>query len=813
MKIFKMKTTIGLGLAMAFGAAQAAGPLYLWEGGEELRPYIWDTSGDAIPVWTDGGDAFTWLDEEETEVFISIDRANEITQFAFDEWNNVTTSTFNAQIAGTIESQTGISDVDDTNSDQIYGAENGYGFWIVYDTDGAILESTFGVPRSAVLGIAFPEWADEETGEIIEATALMNGWNVYASDTDGNNVAGVFTHEFGHAINMSHSQTNGQLAYLNYPWSPTYPGVPGCEAYPFFNDVEDIETMFPLIDHGGPAGQAQSTVNTPDDIAAISNLYPTPGYSSSTGSISGVLTLKDGVTDYSGINIIARNVNDLYGDAVSAITGDRTQGLLGPDGRYTINNLTPGEEYVVYIERIAAGGYPTSPTNLISVAEYWNAAESNDPVLDNACDATPITAVAGETASADIVFNGYLKGIQYTPIVSAFLVDMSKNGKKSGGQIQNTAFVWDTVKGFTVLPETIKPNNGQMTRNGQKMMVQHDFSGNGIMQAAIFDFKGGKKGNLISLGDFNGDTCGGDSSIGVSSSYGWGIDDFGNTAVGSAYIDTDGDGSCQSSFKGEVLPFIWDAKKGMRQLPVEGAPNLNSWVRAQAISGNGEVVLGNNGGSSLVAWVNGGELINLYDMYNGYDAYAMSFDGTRVAISTHEGSVLLWNAVDQSVPTQDIGGLAWCVDMDYIQFGTNYCDLLPHEVVQDILGPIAVLPFDMNDDGSVIVGRAGNFFQGFLGAIWVEDLGWMNLSDFFYKQGVAEAFDLPMDNPYSISGSGSRMVGGLAGAAFSWYVEMEQVYVCQEGVSTQTGFPNGLREAIAEGAEFGRCEFIDQGSF
>ena len=178
MKIFKMKTTLGLGLAMAFGAAQAAGPLYLWEGGEELRPYIWDTSGDAIPVWTDGGDAFTWLDEEETEVFISIDRANEITQFAFDEWNNVTTSTFNAQIAGTIESQTGISDVDDTNSDQIYGAENGYGFWIVYDTDGAILESTFGVPRSAVLGIAFPEWADEETGEIIEATAFMNGWNV-----------------------------------------------------------------------------------------------------------------------------------------------------------------------------------------------------------------------------------------------------------------------------------------------------------------------------------------------------------------------------------------------------------------------------------------------------------------------------------------------------------------------------------------------------------------------------------------------------------------------------------------------------------
>ena len=165
--------------------------------------------------------------------------------------------------------------------------------------------------------------------------------------------------------------------------------------------------------------------------------------------------------------------------------------------------------------------------------------------------------------------------------------------------------------------------------------------------------------------------------------------------------------------------------------------------------------------------------------------------------------------MDPSAPVEDIGGLAWCVDLNFVQFGTNYCDLLPHEQVQEILGPIPVLPFDMNDDGSVIIGRAGSFFQGFVGGIWIEDLGWMNLRDFFYKQGVAEAFDFPMDNPGSISGSGAEMVGGLAGSTFSWYVEMQQVYVCQDGVSVQTGFPGGLRDAVAAGAEFGRCEFID----
>ena len=112
-----------------------------------------------------------------------------------------------------------------------------------------------------------------------------------------------------------------------------------------------------------------------------------------------------------------------------------------------------------------------------------------------------------------------------------------------------------------------------------------------------------------------------------------------------------------------LIAFIWDAKFGMRMLPMDGAPAPYTWLRAQAISGNG----------------------------------------------------------------------------------------------QDLLGPIAILPFDMNDDGTVIIGRAGSFFDGFLGAMWIEDLGWLNLRDFFYKQGVTEAFNFPMNNPGSISGSGREM--------------------------------------------------------
>ena len=70
----------------------------------------------------------------------------------------------------------------------------------------------------------------DENGRITEATALLNGWAVGADDPTGARVAGVFTHEFGHAINLSHSQVNGPLVYSSYPFDGyrRYPGVPGC---------------------------------------------------------------------------------------------------------------------------------------------------------------------------------------------------------------------------------------------------------------------------------------------------------------------------------------------------------------------------------------------------------------------------------------------------------------------------------------------------------------------------------------------------------------------------------------------------------
>jgi hypothetical protein len=805
------------GLSLASFAARGAGPLFLTETDPPV-PYTWDMSLGQVPVWTDGGGAFTYEFDGVTP-FITIERANEITAFAFQQWTDVPTATFAAGIAGTIEGETGIPDVTAVDVGQFYEVENGRGVWVLYDTDGAILEEYFGISKYAVLGIAFPEWADEN-GHITEATALMNGFLVSADDVNGDNTAGVFTHEFGHAINLSHAQVNGPMVYSSYQGAERYPGVPGCvapvHAWNHWDadgvnraDPAVLETMYPFIDTFGAVGQEQSTINHPDDLAAISNLYPAAGYPSSRGSITGVLRLKDGVTEYSGVNVVARNVSDRLGDAVSGMTGDQTQGQLGPDGRFTIHNLTPGADYELYIEEIFAGGYPTTPQMLASQPEYWDAAESRNPATDRPCNTTPIRAEAGVTKTADILFNGFSSGVQFMPIVGAYLTDLSKNGAKSAGIYENIAFLWDRKTGIEVLPSELVANNSSMSRYGEWITVQYDPDRDGISQAALRK----ADGSIRILGDLNGDTCGGSSQWGASSSYGWAVDDLGRTAVGTAYLDTDGNGYCEGgSSPGEVVPFVWRAGKGFKALDISNLPTDLPWVRAHAVSGNGEVILGTANFQNTYAWVNDGPAIDLTRRYGAQNAYAASADGHRVALSLIDKvtyfskGVGLW---DHAGGLTRIGAPSWCKHIPYVGFEGDLCaTMTPQEIIAQYGRPPVEI-FDMSDDGSILIGRSGSFFTGFTGVLWIEDIGWMTFDQFFSKQGVVEAANTPFSNPISISGTGRYVSGGMAGVAFSWIVDMRRVFVCENGQSVSTDFPLGLRMKMSEGAEFGRCPFVD----
>ena len=114
-----------------------------------------------------------------------------------------------------------------------------------------------------------------------------------------------------------------------------------------------------------------------DDMAALSSIYPAASYAATTGTLKGRIVAKDGTSQLTGINVIARRVdqgNPL--DAMSRISGDLTQGCQGPDGSFTMTGLVPGASYVVYIDELGLGAFSTPKALLLGPEEYWNSGES-----------------------------------------------------------------------------------------------------------------------------------------------------------------------------------------------------------------------------------------------------------------------------------------------------------------------------------------------------------------------------------------------------------------------------------------------------
>lgn len=847
-------------LSVVLTSANAAGPLLLTDHPKNPQPQRWDTS-KPIQVYTDIG-PLTY--KNDGSVFLNNAQADKITAFAVSQWSNVATSTWKATTDPkkfkkfSQVPSIGVDVQDGETAMKVYGQYNEGGMYVIYDQQGLVIEEVFGAPRDQVLGIAFAEIAEDRDGDgypetIVKATAVMNGYVVVHEaldpeqpwmpppDIDGKRIAGVFTHEFGHAINMSHSQVNGHMAYFSdLDFYPLHPGVPGCvkplASWNFYDpnaskiDPKYIETMFPFINpdtvnaQGKNPGLEMSTVDRPDDIAAISDLYPTAAYSKTRGSIAGTLYLKDGRTPYGGINIIARNVNDPLGDAISAQSGDKTQGKIGPDGRFRINNLKPGAKYKLYTEEIVAGGYPTEPTALVSEAEYWNTNEQSIAANDLACTASAITAEAGVTKTANFYFNGYKDGVQYTPVTYGYLGSLSKDGERAAGTIDNTPFVWDSRKGIEWSPEGVLGVNASITRDGRKMIVQADLNKNVIgyyddgtpvttNSAAIWDTRTGR---LTDLGNLNGDTCGGGSQIGYSASYGWALDATGKTAVGTAYLDKNGDGFCEGGWSGdtyvggEIVPFIWTEKGGIKPLSMAGIDTANEpWHRAHAVSGNGRVVLGNSNFMKAYAWIDQGKPIDLYQVAGAIDAYAMTPDASRVALQTEKDGLVFWDATKGTGKNAFTKTklLKWCEDFPLLGLDVS-CETDGAAYIQENFGPVPITSSDISDDGKVLIAQAGVWFSGIHGMLWIEDIGWIKLSDFFRTQGVAEAYRYGMDGTASINGKGNEMVGGIPGVPMTWYVDMKKAFVCKHGNSTEVSFPAEFVDEVKHGARMGRCEHL-----
>ncbi len=386
-----MKRLLSLAMLLTFvvtTSSFAAGPLLIFDPATQT-PYAWP---GPVSIYTDLDATFS------TTGPVTNAEADARMADAAAEWSGVATSSFSAAVAGDFGT-VGLPEINGGNFGSVIGVFNGGGYHVIYDSDGAITAALAG---PGVLGFSTPEFA---TGVAIdESYMVLNGTTVDPGDAGGFDWQGVFTHEMGHGINLAHTQTNGNILFFGDDLGPVgcalpYGGAPG---------IPDIETMYPFIDPsvGTGSGVVQGTVDLIDDMSSLSDIYPAPGYPASHGEISGVIYLSDGVTEITGINVVARNVADPFGDCASHVSGDFTQGGLGPDGRYHFTGLTPGADYVIYVQDIIAGGFSTTPAALPGPEEFWNGVdESADSGVDDKCAATAITVAAGAPETADIIFN------------------------------------------------------------------------------------------------------------------------------------------------------------------------------------------------------------------------------------------------------------------------------------------------------------------------------------------------------------------------------------------------------------------------
>ena len=775
--------------------ALAGGPLIVVQTSQGVLPARWEGT---VNVYTDLG----------TLGVVDNSLANQLVRNTLEEWNDVPTSNFRARIAGTM-GDLGLGDITGANAASVIGADNGGGLHVIYDADGTVLQDFFGV-GFGVLGIATPEFLAAEG-----STRIVEGWVVITAQGDGIEevvtgapLSGIITHEFGHSIGLAHTQTNGlyfrnqPIEIFGMPAGAEKAGPDQCAStvttYP---NAEQVETMYPFIDpypvsptYNSPG---MATVNVADDKAALSTLYPRHGYRQFTGTIKGRLVAKDDVTALSGINVIARNVAAPF-DAISRITGDRTQGLTGADGSFEITGLTPGVKYVVYIDEIGAGGFSTEKAILLGPEEYWNAGESSDARYDDACAATKIALRAGETRYIRIAVNGIDRAPNFVHLPYSLPIDLSADGQRVlglFGPFLSPYWVWSRHSGMNNIDGVgfvgAISADGRVVGGTVTKEVETEFGPVEQERAALWTRSAGWN----SIADESLQGC----DIFHSSIFD--VNGNGSAAVGLGW------NGCRDAFA-----FKWTAKRGLRRLHKisEGAS------RANAVSADGQLVggweeipeaFGNRVGS---LW-DGNEQMLLTDPDPGnpwgYAGEVMAVNGPGTAAVGYGVGV---NAKDSYKWTPDDGMVnigRYAGHVCYTEFDWETGE--PREVCEDR----ETIATSISDDGKVITG-ASRLLQ--LGvddaAIYTRRLGWMLMSEFLESQGVLEMSRWHVLGA-RVSGNGKVLTGTAFPLAADYYhgyrLELDQVFICHDkrrgGKTLRVGFPGAMDAHLRHGDAIGFC--------
>ncbi len=777
-KILSLCVAVAL-IAMLVPQAYADGPLIV----DPNTRTGYHFAAQPIPVYYDLGNFGVVTDYStgtpQQLVFNNAVGARLVTQ-GYGAWSSVPTAAVGAFVAGNF-SKKGLPNIDATNVSLIIGKSNGRGIYVVFDEDGSILQDYIGAP-DGVLGVSSPQYSIEGTTIITESWTILNGSAIDPQDVKAAAFQGVATHEFGHSLGLAHTQVNGAVVLYG-----DAPGPASCMALPYAvgPTKADVETMYPYIDPSPTGtGAAQGKIHTLDSKAAISDLYPGPGWPNAYGTIEGKVFDLDGKTELTGVNVIARNLTNPYAGANSAVTGQLTQGLLGPDGSFTIHGLVPGQDYVLYVDAIVAGGFPTPPLWFLPGAEkFYRAADNSKAWSDRSgdfdpCAYTVITAHAGVTTHASISFE-HMPG---APILYQLGYGTGVSGLSGDGQIAvgnlgpgGPVFRWTAATGLVPMNLLSTGETTSISKNGKYI------SSNKI-----------DPDTFTSLGTYRWDAANGwlkaagAGACGTDTTVNFAVDNSGSV-YGLNYL------TCI-----DYRAWKWNPRQGsiLFGSPGKKANGTPANTRINQISANGETLVGWMEDPLTGIWY--GVVWNA-----GVPSLVLTADGEpvdEVTAVSGDGALIGGDLFDGQLPLGD----------GYRRNARGG----PMEFVEPLPGDAApAQPFAMSKDGSVMVGFSGNPFLSLNPGpfIWTREMGTVNLDDFVRGQGTAMEQWYSLWEPGSVSDDGRTIAGwgyGFLDAA-GWVLRIDTAFVCHkssQGAQTlSVEFPGKFDEQLAQGDTVGRC--------
>lgn len=327
-------------------------------------------------------------------------------QTAINTWNNVSTA---KNVFGTVTRASG--DFTAANFETAWGIMGDGKVEIVIDEDGSIITQILHRDPAKINGKAIP-FVEVVGGQGV----ISDGYVVVNFSRSDFDRLSTLIHELGHLQGLGHSSV-GMHNSLSF----------ATEALDRIN-ISSVPTMHPSSSGTGTNRQTLE----PDDIAAISELYPESTFSTSFASIEGTVTECGTTEGITGANVRAVNISN------PNIQLSRFTGYDGNEnGRFRINGLPPGS-YRLLIEPMGANGLtisnnfgePPVRQEIKFQTEYYN-----PPDEDSCTEELPDTAVNIPVSAGGVAAD---KNFKAGGADLAFVVDDTGSMDNEIGGVRNS---------------------------------------------------------------------------------------------------------------------------------------------------------------------------------------------------------------------------------------------------------------------------------------------------------------------------------------------------------------------------------------